>query len=186
MYVGIVTVSCLYAGLQLGATYREMEEPNLFEAFAGLGEHITFHPFRLFPADALMVGIFLFVAVMIDLYLYNEYLRVSQAVYDAHGDAAFEDNLEQYNREFLYKPKIVAAVEGKIVMDKLAPYNEEHKRVLRYTPCKRAIKECKKKAFILARDLYLAFISPNLLQIYGCYIITTPPGKRSRITGKCW
>lgn len=209
MYVGIVTVSCLYAGLQLGATYREMEEPNLFGAFAGLGEHITSHPFRLFPTDALMVGIFLFVAVMINLYLYNEYLRVSQAVYDAHGDAAFEDNLEQYNREFLYNPKIVAAVEGKTVTDKLAPYNEEHKRVLRHTPGKKAIEECRKKAFILAKDLYLAldgkwtqrnwnimvfgasgagktryFISPNLLQLYGCYIITDPSGEEEQNYGE--
>lgn len=209
MYVGIVTVSCLYAGLQLGATYREMEEPNLFGAFAGLGEHITSRPLRLFPTDALMVGIFLFVAVMIDLYLYNEYLRVSQAVYDAHGDAAFEDNLEQYNREFLYNPKVVAAVEGKTVTDKLAPYNEEHKRVLRYTPCKKTIEECRKKAFILARDLYLAldgkwtqrnwnimvfgasgagktryFISPNLLQLYGCYIITDPSGEEEQNYGE--
>lgn len=209
MYVGIVTISCLYAGLQLGATYREMENPNLFGAFAGLGEHISAHPFRLFPSDALMVGIFLFVAVMINLYLYNEYLRVSQAVYDAHGDAAFEDNLEQYNREFLYNPKIVAAVDGKTADDKLAPYNEEHKRVVRRTPSKKAVEECKKKAFILAMNLYLAldgkwtqrnwnimvfgasgagktryFISPNLLQLYGCYIITDPSGEEEQNYGE--
>lgn len=95
-------------------------------------------------------------AVMVNLYLYNEYLRVSQAVYDAHGDAAFEDNFKKYDQEFLYNPKIVAQVEHKKVTDRYAPYNEEHKRVLRHTPDAKAREICIQNALILAMDLYLA------------------------------
>ena len=53
---------------------------------------------------------FFFVGVMICACLYNEYLRVSQSVYDAHGDAAFEDDIRQYNREFVYNLYLVAAL----------------------------------------------------------------------------
>ncbi|MDE5589176.1 MAG: type IV secretory system conjugative DNA transfer family protein [Acetatifactor sp.] len=158
---------------------------------------------------AVIALVFLFGAVMINLYLYNEYLIISQAVYNAHGDAAFEDNLEQYNREFRYNLKIVAAVEGRTVTDKLALYNEEHKQVLQHTPSKMAMEECEKNALILAKDLYLAldgkwvqrnwnimvfrasgvgktryFISPNLLQLYSCYIITDPPREEEQNYGE--
>ena len=93
VYMTVITLASLYAGLHLGVTYLQMPEPNLFGAIAELGAHITEHPFELFPADKLMVGIFLFVGVMINLYLYNEYLKISHTVNDAHGDAAFEDNM---------------------------------------------------------------------------------------------
>ena len=166
------------------------------------------HPIQLFPTDGLMVGIFFFVGVMINLYLYNEYLRVSQSVNDAHGDAAFEDNMKQYNKEFLYNPKVVAKVEGKKVTDRYAPYNEEHKRVLKHTPGRNAIEECQKQALILADGLFLAldgkwtqrnwniivfgasgagktryFIIPNTLQLDGCYIIVDPSGELEQQLG---
>lgn len=199
--MGIVTILCLYAGLHLGAVYKQMEEPMLFGALAEFANHMVEQPFQLFPTDTLMVGIFFFIGVMIDLYLYNEYLRISQSVNDAHGDAAFEENMKQYNKEFLYNPKIVAKVEGKKVTDRYAPYNEEHKRVLKHTPGKKAITECQKQALILADDLFLAldgkwtqrnwnimvfgasgagktryFILPNILQLDGCLIVVDPSG----------
>ncbi len=115
VYMTIVMLMSLYAGLHLGVVYLQMPKPNLFGALAELGAHIAEHPFELFPADKLMVGIFLFIGVMINLYLYNEYLKISHTVNDAHGDAAFEDNIKQYNKEFLYNPKVVAEV-GKQVL----------------------------------------------------------------------
>ena len=206
MYIGIVTVVCLYAGLHLGVVYRNMEQPNLFGALTEFANHMVEHPFELFPSDWLMVGMFFFVAVMVNLYLYNEYLRVSQTVYDAHGDAAFEDNFKQYDKEFLYNPKIVAQVEHKKVTDRYAPYNEEHKRVLRHTPDAKAREVCIQNALILAMDLYLAmdgkwtqrnwnimtfgasgsgktrfFIIPNVLQMMGCYIIVDPSGELEQL-----
>ena len=44
-----------------------MDSPNLFRALAELGTHIAEHPFELVPADKLMVGIFLFVGVMLNI-----------------------------------------------------------------------------------------------------------------------
>ena len=201
VYMVIVVVVSLYAGLHLGVVYLQMDSPNLFGALAEMGGHIAEHPVELFPADKLMVGIFLFVGVMINLYMYNEYLKISHTVNNAHGDAAFEDNMKQYNKEFLYNPKVVAEVEHRKVTNRYAPYNEEHKRVLKRMPGKKAIAECKRRALILAMGLYLAldgkwtqrnwnivgfgasgagktrfFIIPNILQFDGCYIVVDPSG----------
>ena len=77
-YMGIVTAVCLFAGLHLGAVYRQMEQPGLLGALAEFGNHMLEQPFSLFPSDWLMTGIFLAVGIMVDLGLYNEYLRVSE------------------------------------------------------------------------------------------------------------
>ena len=95
IYMVIVMMVSLYAGLHLGVVYLQMSNPNLFGALAELGVHITEHPFELFPADKLMVGIFLFVGVIVNMHLYKEYLKISHTVNDAHGDTAFEDNIKQ-------------------------------------------------------------------------------------------
>ena len=50
VYIGIITVVSLYAGLHLGFVYRAMEEPNLFGALAEFAEHMVYHPFSLFPS----------------------------------------------------------------------------------------------------------------------------------------
>lgn len=202
IYAGSVMAACLYAGLHLGVAYRQMDDPQLFGALMEFTVHMAEHPFELFPSDWLMVGMFSFAGVMICLYLYNDYLRVSQSVYDAHGDAAFEDDIRQYNKEFVYHPGVAAEVEGKTVTDRYAPYNEEHKRVLRHEPGKKAKEVCKSRSLILAEELYLCvdgrwtqrnlnvmvygasgagktrgLILPNILQLLGCYIVVDPSGE---------
>lgn len=201
VYVGIVTVVCLYAGLHLGVVYRQMQQPALFGALAEFGSHMLEHPFALFPSDWLMAGMFLFVGIMIDLALYNEYLHVSESVQDAHGDAAFETDIRQYNLEFVLNPQRVAEVTGGKVTDRTAPYNEEHKRVLRHYPKGRTVTACLSGTRILAEDLYMDmdgrwtqrnnnetcfgasgagktrfYLTPNLLQLSGCYVVVDSSG----------
>lgn len=201
LFIGIITMVSLYGGLHLGVVYRGMEEPGLFRAFAGLWGHIVEHPFILFPTDGLMVGIFFFSGVMADLALYNEYLRVSESVRDAHGDAAFETDMRQYNLEFVFHPKRVAQFGGGQVNDRNAPYNEEHKRVLRKYPSKKTAAACLSGARILAEGLYMDmdgswtqrnnnetcfgasgagktrfYLTPNLLQLSGCYVVVDASG----------
>ena len=54
VYMAIVMGVSLYAGLHLGG-YLQTPEPNLFGGLTEPGEHITAHPFELFPVDMLMV-----------------------------------------------------------------------------------------------------------------------------------
>lgn len=200
-YIGIVTVLSLYAGLHLGAVYHSMETPSLFGAMAELSTHMLEHPFSLFPSDGLMVGIFFFAGVLIDLYLYNEYLRVSESVNDAHGDAAFETNRRQYDLEFVLNPQMAAEEMGRQVTDQFAPYNEEHKQVLRRYPSKKIVHVCTENARILADGLYMSMdgkwtqrnnnevcfgasgagksrflLTPNLLQLCGSYVVVDASG----------
>lgn len=202
IYIGIVLAVSIYTGLHLGVVYRSMDEPDLFGAFADLVDHIMAHPFVLFPSDWLMVGLFLCVGVMICVYLYNDFLRVSQSVYDAHGDAAFEDDIKQYYREFVFHPNLVAKLENKEVSDRMAPYNEEHKRVLKRDPVKNVQELCKMQALIFAEEIYLntdgkwtqrnlnvmvfgasgayktrGVILPNILQLLGCYVVVDSSGE---------
>lgn len=201
LFIGVVTVASLFGGLHLGAVYRGMEEPGLIGALAGLGEHMVEHPFALFPTDGLMVGIMLFGGVLVDLVLYNEYLRVSGSVRDAHGDAAFETDMRQYDLEFVFRPERVAQLSGGRVTDRTAPYNEEHKRVLRRYPDKKTAAVCLAGARILAEGLYMDmdgswtqrnnnetcfgasgagktrfYLTPNLLQLSGCYVVVDASG----------
>ena len=201
VFIGVVTAASLYGGLHLGAVYRGMEEPGLFGALAELGGHMAEHPFTLFPTDGLMVGIFLFAGVLVDLCLYNEYLRVSGSVQDAHGDAAFETDIRQYNLEFVYHPGKVMQLRGGKVTDRNAPYNEEHKRVLKKYPDKREAAACLSGARVLAEGLYMDmdggwtqrnnnetcfgasgagktrfYLTPNLLQLSGCYVVVDASG----------
>lgn len=201
MYMAIVMAACLYGGLHLGVVYRSMEQPTLFSALMDLGSHMAEHPFTLFPSDWLMVGLFFFVGVMVNLTMYNEYLRVSESVNDAHGDAAFETDRKQYNLEFVLNPKKAVQVSGREVTDKYAPYNEEHKRVLASYSSKKVVKACCSNARILAEGLYMDmdgkwtqrnnnevcfgasgagktrfYLTPNLLQLCGCYVVVDSSG----------
>ena len=99
-------------------------------------------------------------------------------------------------------------MEHRKVTNRYAPYNEEHKRVLKHMPGRKAIAECKRRALILAMGIYLAldgkwtqrnwnivgfgasgagktrfFIIPNILQFDGCYIVVDPSGELEQKLG---
>lgn len=98
-----VTTACLYYGLRLGnVIYQSEEEIGLFEAMATSIEDIFATPFQLFPSDVGTILIFLTVALMADIYMLNEYIIREGAIDDAQGDAAFEENFRQYDKEFCF------------------------------------------------------------------------------------
>lgn len=201
VYITIITIVCLYAGLHLGYCYQSLENPNLIEALPIFADHILEHPLQMLPSDWLMVLLFQFAGAVIDVYLYNEYLIVSESVNDAQGDATFETDYKQFEKEFVLNPKVVAGVEGVKVTDKFAPYNEEHKRIVRYYPSTNAVEECRRRAQIFAERVELSLdgqwsqrngnvlilgasgagktrfiLEPNLLQLYGDYVIVDTGG----------
>lgn len=101
-----VTTACLYYGLRLGnVIYHSEQEIGLFEAMASSVETIFAHPLALFPSDWGSVLIFLTVALIADIYMLNEYIIREGAIDDAQGDAAFEENFRQYDKEFCFDPR---------------------------------------------------------------------------------
>lgn len=206
--MGVVTSVCLYVGLHLGVVYRSLEEGTILDALLLFPGHMLDAPFSLFPSDALMVGFFFAAAVMADLCLYNSYLQVSGTVGDAHGDAAFETDYRQYGREFVCDPWVVAACTGREVTDAFAPFDGEHKRIVRGRVRGEAMEECRRRSMVFAEDIYLSkngkwtqrnsnvvvfgasgagktrsFLIPNLLQGYGCAVVVDPSGEIEQKTG---
>ena len=100
-------------------------------------ETIFTQPLTLFPSDWGNVLVFLTVALIADIYMLNEYIIHEGAIDDAQGDAAFEENFRQYDKEFCFDPKIALTIMGKKV-NKRTTYmldakddEEEHKKVIR-------------------------------------------------------
>lgn len=70
IYMVIVTVVCLYAGLHLGVVYREMDEPTLFGALAEFATHTI----SLFPTHCSWMAV-------ISLWILRENWNSSWVVY---------------------------------------------------------------------------------------------------------
>ena len=231
--MGIVEGVSLYAGLHLGYCYRALPddgERTIFKAAMLASEHLSEHPFQMFPADPLMVGICLVAGMLGCLYFYNEYLKVKDTVEDVHGDAAFEEDYREYDKEFVMEPEAVYVarngrghVETRVMsmdggedvsvkllserndrerwLKKNAPYNEEHKRVLRRYPKKQEAERVRLMAQIYSKRVFLSlngrwtqrnmnalifgasgagksrfFLLPNLLQANSSYMVTDPSG----------
>ena len=202
--MGITEGVSLYAGLHLGYCYDILPddgERTIFKAFELATEHITAHPFRVFPANPLMVVLSLMGGSLICVYLYNEYLKVKGTVEDAHGDAAFEEDYRQYDKEFVFDPEEALSTNDQKKLDKTAPYNEEHKRVLRKYPDKATVARLRMKTQIYSSRVALSlngrwtqrntnaivfgasgagksryFLLPNVLQANASYVITDPSG----------
>ena len=177
-----VTTACLYYGLRLGnVLYHSEQEIGLFEAMASSVETIFSQPLALFPSDLGSVLIFLTVALIADIYMLNEYIILEGAIDDAQGDAAFEENFRQYDKEFCFDPKIALPIMGKKV-NKRTTYmldakddEEEHKKVIRQDmdlnrrEKRRAERMLKNKKLTPELvEMYLLTFSKKYRAIYEC------------------
>ena len=176
-----VTTACFYYGLRIGNIIHQSEqEIGLFEAMATSMEEILAKPFALFPSDWGSVLIFLTVALIVDIYMLNEYIIREGAIDDAQGDAAFEENFSQYDKEFCFDPKIALPIMGKKV-NKRNTYmldarddEEEHKKVIRKNmelnrrERRRAEKMLKKKLTPKQLQRRLKTFSKKYRAIYEC------------------
>ena len=180
--ISTVTIGCLYYGLRLGnIIYHSLEKVSLLEAMTISIERIFVRPFQLFPSDIGSVLIFLIIALIADIYMFNEYMIRDGVVDDAQGDAAFEDNFHQYDKEFCFNPKIALPIMGKKI-NRYTTYmldtkhnEEEHKKVIRCNMElnrrekrreKRLLK--KKKLTPEQAELYRLSFSKKYRAIYEC------------------
>lgn len=188
----LVTGTCLYIGFQLGATNLLLKEPGIINAILEVQNHILKYPFSIFPTDWGMVAILLLVALCIDAYFLEQYIIFQGAVDYAHGDAKFEDDFKQFDKEFLLNPAITNAK---------TYYDEDHKKIGKGRLRKDAVEECRRQAQIYAERVYLSmdgkwtqrnlnaivfgatgvgksrnYLLPNVLNAFGGYVISDPSG----------
>lgn len=162
-YIVIITIFCLYGGLRMGYFYRT-QEGSFFDAIICFIEDWSVKPWQIFPSDFMCVGIFLFVSALADVMIYNKYLITKDTVEYAHGDARFETNYDEYEREFVVDPAVVSELTGIEMTNRKCPRNEEGKKV--FTGIKKTqgdnvkfhdvIEECRRRSMIYTDQIYLS------------------------------
>lgn len=163
-YVIIVTLACLYAGLRMGFFMATSKDATLISAFSQFMNHWTDRPWQIFPTSFICIGMFLIIGAVIDVVLYNKYLIAKDTVEFAHGDARFEEDYDEYEREFVIDPQVVGELTGEKMTDKNCPRNEEGKKV--YKGIKKTqgekvkdldvIEECRRRSMVYTDKIYLS------------------------------
>lgn len=163
-YVIIVTLACLYGGLRMGFFMATSDDATLISAFTEFMNKWTDKPWQLFPTNFICIGIFLAIGAVIDVVLYNKYLISKDTVEFAHGDARFEKDYDEYEREFVIDPQVVEEFTNVKMTDKNCPRNDEGKKV--YKGIKKTqgdkvknlsiIEECRRRSMIYTDKIYLS------------------------------
>ena len=139
-YMGIVHAGALYFGAHFGACFESAKAAGsafpLMDALEYVFSHMSKMPLSVWPTSLAIVAAFQLVGFIADALIYNDYLRVAGTVTDAHGDAAFEDDYQQYDKEFVLDPSVAVPEKIGKALDFFAPFNEEHKRILNKFPSK--------------------------------------------------
>lgn len=163
-YILVTTITCLYGGMRMGYFYAITPDATLLTAFMDFVNSWSVEPWKIFPTNILCVGMFLLAAAIIDVLLYNKYLITKDTVEYAHGDARFETDYDQYEKEFVVDPAVVTEMKGIKMTDKNCPRNEEGKKV--YKGIKKTqgnkvkyhdvIEECRRRSMVYTDTIYLS------------------------------
>lgn len=163
-YIIIATLACLYGGMRMGYFYATTPDATLLTAFMDFVNNWSVEPWKIFPTNVLCIGMFLMAAAIIDVLLYNKYLITKDTVEYAHGDARFETDYDQYEKEFVVDPAVVTEMKGVKMNDKNCPRNEEGKKV--YKGIKKTqgdkvkyhdvIEECRRRSMVYTDKIYLS------------------------------
>lgn len=163
-YIIITTLACLYGGMRMGYFYATTSDATLLTAFMDFVNNWSVEPWKIFPTNVLCIGMFLMAAAIIDVLLYNKYLITKDTVEYAHGDARFETDYDQYEKEFVVDPAVVTEMKGVKMDNKNCPRNEEGKKV--YKGIKKTqgdkvkyhdvIEECRRRSMVYTDKIYLS------------------------------
>ena len=202
----------LYFGLLLGAAYLNVPpEEVLFDgsktfldAALYLVPYFMESPFGIWPSHILGISTTALIWLVCFMYNYQQYVRKYNTMYeDAYGSGGFNDDLEEYYREYVVDPSIVGGrtkknEEGKKVTVKRI-YPEGHKLPAFNCVSDEKLKECLMNAQIYSKDIYLSLnaqwtrrnlnafylgasgtgksrfaVKPNLLSANSSFVVTDP------------
>ena len=195
----VFLVLCIYIGAVIGGcAYRT--DGTILSAINYLNANIPTAFFQIYPCEPLYLLFGLIAGACIAIVIMDKYIRNKGVVENAHGDAAFEENYKQYDKEFVIDPAIV---EKEIGHKPKGYYNDDdgHKYVITEKVPQKVIDKCKLNTQIYSEKVSLSingkwcqrnanalifgasgagksrfFLSPNLLQANASYVITDPSG----------
>lgn len=202
----------LYFGLLLGAAYLNVPPEEVFfegsktllDAALYLVPYFMEIPFGIWPSHILGISTTALIWLVCFMYNYQQYVRKYNTMYeDAYGSGGFNDDLEEYYREYVVDPSIVGGrtkknEEGKKVTVKRI-YPEGHKLPAFNCVSDEKLKECLMNAQIYSKDVYLSLnaqwtrrnlnafylgasgtgksrfaVKPNLLSANSSFVVTDP------------
>lgn len=202
----------LYFGLLLGAAYLNVPPEDVFfegsktflDAALYLVPYFMESPFGIWPSHILGISTTALIWLVCFMYNYQQYVRKYNTMYeDAYGSGGFNDDLEEYYREYVADPSIVGGrtkknEEGKKVTVKRI-YPEGHRLPAFNCVSDEKLKECLMNAQIYSKDVYLSLnaqwtrrnlnafylgasgtgksrfaVKPNLLSANSSFVVTDP------------
>ena len=202
----------VYFGLLLGAAYLNVPPEEVFfegsktflDAALYLVPYFMESPFGIWPSHILGISTTALIWLVCFMYNYQQYVRKYNTMYeDAYGSGGFNDDLEEYYREYVADPSIVGGrtkknEEGKKVTVKRI-YPEGHKLPAFNCVSDEKLKECLMNAQIYSKDVYLSLnaqwtrrnlnafylgasgtgksrfaVKPNLLSANSSFVVTDP------------
>lgn len=212
-YIIIIAVVCLYAGLRTGYFMAINPEGTIITGLVDFVTKFSDKPWMMFPTNPVCILLWLVAGALVDLVMYNKYLIYKDTVENAHGDAHFEEDYDQYEREFVADPKIISQMKHIKMTDRKCPRNEEGKKVYKkINPSDKkwhdVMEECRRQSMVYTDKIYLSlngswcqrntnsvvfgasgtgksryFLKPNILQANGSFICTDPSGDIMQETG---
>jgi type IV secretion system protein VirD4 len=123
----VCTAICLYIGLLVGAVAYRYPEATVIDIIEIAVNDLPGSFYRIFPFNYIYPAVMLFVAMVFDVYLWESSLQKKGIVENPNGDAAFEEDFTQYDREFVIDPTVVQKATGS---KPKTYYTEEHKKVV--------------------------------------------------------
>ncbi len=204
-----------YFGLLLGAAYLHVPSEQLFfedsktflDAIVYFIPYVMEHPFGIWPSHPLGISTTALLWLICFMYNFQRYVRKYNTMYEnAYGSGGFNDDLEEYYRNYVVDPTIVGGKtkrndEGKVVTTKRI-YPNGHKLPAFNCVSDEKLKECFMNAQIYSRDIYMSLnalwtrrnlnafylgatgtgksrttVKPNVIQANSSFVVTDPSGE---------
>ena len=102
------TILFLYMGVVMGASSIRTTDGTVFQTMDYFANNLPYSLCQIFPCDILWVMIGVVAALISGTLIYNDWYMKKDVVDNAHGEAAFETDWDQFNKEYVYDPAVVA------------------------------------------------------------------------------
>lgn len=200
----IIHIAILYFCMLIGHGFYVNKGQNGFTIIMDVIDKFPANFYLILPTKFSWILVGLIIGALVDALLFESYQKKKDIVPNAHGDAAFEDDFVQFDKEFVIDPSIVEKMIGE---KPKTVYDEEHKKLVMSPRIKNDLKDKVYKACWLQTQLYADqvalslngfwsqrntnaiifgasgagksrfFLNPNLLQANSNYVITDPSGE---------
>ena len=138
----ITDIALVYFFMLLGHGFAVNTDETGLNVIIDVLSKFPLNMLEIFPTKITFILAAIVIGALIDVVMYDGYLKKKDVVQKPHGDAAFEEDFDSYNKEFVIDPKIVEKVIGKKPKTyNLQQYDQEYKDVVASPKIKQNLKD---------------------------------------------